>query len=214
ALLLPAARRSRSRAHGRRPLFGIEDAGRWCLLDAADSGPVVLDESRLDHLLLVYLQRWGVLCRKVLEREGTAPPWRDLLPRLRRMELRGEVRGGRFIAGVGGEQFALAGTVEALRARQRQWQQERESGSPRRPQRVVINATDPLNLLGILLPEKRVPHLAGNRILFEDGLPVAVLEREALHCLGATGEELAQEYRQLLGRHPRPPRLHAGTPGA
>src|SRR5690606_37715236 len=202
ALLLPAARRSRSRPHGRRPLFGIEDAGRWALLDASDSGPIPLDESRLDRLLLVYLQRWGVLCRKVMEREGTAPPWRVLLPRLRRMELRGEVRGGHFIAGVGGEQFALAGTVDALRARQRQWQQERDSGAARRPQRVVINATDPLNLLGILLPERRVAQLAGNRILFEDGLPVAVLEREELFCLGTATGSLAQEYRQLLGRQP------------
>ncbi|MDY6983262.1 MAG: hypothetical protein SV422_09250, partial [Pseudomonadota bacterium] len=176
ALLTPDANKPKHGSHDRRrAIYGIEDAGRWSLLapltpvatatnidahannesartsDAHDG----LNDEQLDRLIAIYLKRWGVITRKVLEREQSAPPWRTLLLKLRRMELRGEIRGGRFIAGVGGEQFALADTVTALRKQQKLWQEQQDSNTPHVPQRVVLNATDPLNLVGTLLPEKK-----------------------------------------------------------
>jgi len=211
ALLTPDSHKPKA-GHGerRRAIYGIEEAGRWALLQAptpfADKG---LDDEQLERLIGIYLQRWGVLSRKVLEREQGAPPWRQLLPKLRRMELRGDLRGGRFIAGVGGEQFALADTVTALRKQQKTWQEQQDSGTPHMPQRHVINATDPLNLLGTLLPGRKVPHLAGNRLLFEDGLPVAALEKDVAHCLDTADEARQWELQQLLQRRHFPPRLRA-----
>ena len=108
------------------------------------------------------LRRYGVVFRTLLERETNLPPWRDLLYACRRLEARGELRGGRFVEGVSGEQFALPEAAALL-----QKQQGRELPS------VVISATDPLNLIGILQPGERVPALRGNRILFKNGLPVA-----------------------------------------
>ena len=93
-------------------MFGVEDAGRWSLLekDEALGQPQtnsrhwgVLDEEQLERLIGIYLQRWGVIFRGVLERELFSPPWRVLLTALRKMELRGTIRGGRFVAGVSGE---------------------------------------------------------------------------------------------------------------
>src|SRR5690606_7117739 len=115
--------------------------------------------------------------------------WRVLLFTLRRMELRGELRGGRFIAGVGGEQFARSETVERLRRAQKEVQGSHPNGAPREPRRVVLSAADPLNLLGVLLPEKRVANLNSNRILFEDGLPTAVLEKDEVKFLRETAQE-------------------------
>ncbi|HHX81886.1 MAG TPA: ATP-dependent DNA helicase, partial [Pseudomonadaceae bacterium] len=214
ALLTPGNNKPKAGSYGRhRALYGMADAGRWSLLDLpgmAEGAEPEFDDEQLERLIGVYLARWGVLSRRVLERETHAPPWRVLLARLRRMELRGELRGGRFIAGIGGEQFALQGTVEQLRKQQRQWQEAREEAAvPVPPQRVILNATDPLNLLANLLAEKRVAHLSGNRILFEDGVPVAVLEKETLRCLLPRDEVQAREYQQLLERRHFPPRLRA-----
>jgi len=146
----------------------------------------------------------------VLEREQNVPPWRQLLIKLRRMELRGDIRGGRFISGVGGEQFALPDTVATLRKQHKLWQdaQERDP-STRTPLRHIINATDPLNLLGSLLPDKRVPHQSGNRILFEDGVPIAVLEKDEVKLL--RGDNSAQQWdlQKLLQKKTFPPRLRA-----
>jgi ATP-dependent Lhr-like helicase len=173
--------------------------------------PDELTEEQLDRLIAIYLKRWGVITRKVLDRETSAPPWRTLLLKLRRMELRGEIRGGRFINGVGGEQFALADTVTGLRKQQKLWQEHLDSDIHTRtePRRFVVNATDPLNLLGTLLPEKRVAHLSGNRILFEDGLPIAVLEKDEVRLLRASDSEKQWQVQQMLQRRYFPPRLRA-----
>ena len=106
------------------------------------------------------LRRYGVLCVELLARESMAPRWRELVRVLRQLELRGEVRGGRFVAGLVGEQFALPEAVEMLR----QVKNEALTG-----QRVVISACDPLNLAGILVPGDRVPALLGNRVVYMDG---------------------------------------------
>jgi len=113
---------------------------------------------------------------RLIEREADRlPPWRELLRAYRRLESRGEIRGGRFVAGFTGEQFALPEAVGALRDMRRR---------TRTGQLISVSGADPLNLVGILTPGARLPALAGNRVLYEDGLPVAVLaggERKLLH---------------------------------
>ncbi|HZN03842.1 MAG TPA: DEAD/DEAH box helicase, partial [Candidatus Polarisedimenticolia bacterium] len=121
-------------------------------------------EDRMTQAAAQLLRRWGVLFRDLLAREGTAPPWRDLLTELRRAEARGEVRGGRFVDGFPGEQFALAEAVDALRAARRQG-----PGDAVRE----ISAADPLNLAGILTPGPRIPAQGRGRVLLHDGVPAA-----------------------------------------
>ncbi|HEX8907792.1 MAG TPA: hypothetical protein VF805_01240 [Anaeromyxobacteraceae bacterium] len=141
---------------GRRPGAA---GGRWVLLQRPQFPPDALLERRADQ----YLRRWGVVFRDLLAREPDAPPWRELLPVLRRREAQGEVRGGRFVAGFSGEQFALGAAVEALRAVRR--------ARPDGGERVELSAADPLNLVGILTPGARVPAALANRIAYVDGVP-------------------------------------------
>ncbi len=109
------------------------------------------------------LRRYGVVFRDVLAREAQIPPWRVLLQIYRRWEASGEIRGGRFVDGVAGEQYALPGAVEALRAVRRQ---------AAATETVVVSAADPLNLTGILFPGPKVPVSSGHLIVYRDGLPV------------------------------------------
>jgi ATP-dependent Lhr-like helicase len=155
ALVDPKRRRGEGRGRSARPRHA---AGRWALLRPAPSLAAPADAfSR--HLL----KRWGVVFRDLLARESLAPPWRDLLVVLRRMEARGEVRGGRFIAGFVGEQFALPEAVDLLRAVRR----EGPSGEV-----MTISTADPLNLVGIVLPGPRISALAGGVIRLRDGVQV------------------------------------------
>jgi len=151
------------RRRGRRQSLAVEATGRWALLPA----PVVTERGerheQVAHLARVLLRRYGVVFRALLVRESGLPAWRELLYALRRMEARGEVRGGRFVQGFSGEQFALPEAVAALR----RFRDADEEGVL-----VVVNAADPLNLAGILLPGERVPALASNRVLYRDGVPV------------------------------------------
>ena len=168
ALMLPAARRapSRSRHRVHRPLFGIEDAGRWSLVrqHAASSTPAQEDA---EHVVRALLRRYGVIAWRLLEREaGWLPPWRDLVRVCRRLEARGELRGGRFIAGLSGEQFALPEAVARMREMRRQ---------PPDASLVCLAASDPANLLGTVLPGPKLPRVAGTRVLYRDGTPVATL---------------------------------------
>jgi ATP-dependent Lhr-like helicase len=110
------------------------------------------------------LRRYGVVFRDVLARESVLPTWRELLMMFRRLEDRGEVRGGRFVAGFIGEQFALPVAVESLRAARH---------APLRGETVTISAADPLNLVGIVLPGERVPAISGRFVVLRDGVPVA-----------------------------------------
>ncbi|MBU2099135.1 MAG: ATP-dependent DNA helicase, partial [Gammaproteobacteria bacterium] len=107
----PASATGRQRS--RRSGYSVEEAGRWSLLYKPE--PAAVDEQTLESLISVYLQRWGVISRQIIARESVAPAWRDLLPVLRRQELRGHLRGGRFIEGLGGEQFTLPELVAPLR---------------------------------------------------------------------------------------------------
>ena len=161
ALLDPKRRRGEGRGRTARPRHA---AGRWALLCESASGvPTSGGPSAQDfaHQLLL---RWGVLFRDLLARETLAPAWRDLLVELRRMELRGEVRGGRFVAGYLGEQFALPEALELLRSVRR----------VEKPGELVeISTADPLNLLGIVLPGPRESTLAGGVLRLRDGVPAA-----------------------------------------
>ncbi|HXO16572.1 MAG TPA: DEAD/DEAH box helicase, partial [Candidatus Dormibacteraeota bacterium] len=114
-------------------------SGRWTLLTSATER---IDREAFARRLLA---RWGVVFRDVVVRESLAPRWRELLVVLRRMEARGEIRGGRFVAGFVGEQFALPEAVDALRA-------ARRAGAEADAERVNLGACDPLNLTGIILP--------------------------------------------------------------
>lgn len=174
ALIVPSGKRPADARRGRhrhrrglhRGINNIDEAGRWALIAPATApvagGWLSADEDALRATAQALLRRYGVVFRTLLERESNLPPWRDLLYACRRLEARGELRGGRFVAGVSGEQFALPEAAAML-----QKQQGRELPP------VVISATDPLNLVGILQPGERVPALRSNRILFKNGLPAA-----------------------------------------
>jgi ATP-dependent Lhr-like helicase len=168
-------------SHKRKPLtggprrhrtvpFGIESGGRWALLKDGQRGGGAAaqsdDGARLPVLAWILLRRYGVVSRRVLTREANPPSWRDLLPVYRRLEARGEIRGGRFVAGMSGEQFALPEAVVQLRAIRR---------AERTGELIGISAADPLNLTGIFTPGERIPALAGNRILYKDGVPMLAL---------------------------------------
>jgi ATP-dependent helicase Lhr and Lhr-like helicase len=156
--LLPADKRRT----GARRAAGLESAGRWSLLPAR--GPA--EPGDVERWARLLLRRYGVMFRALLAREN-APPWRDLLREYRRLEARGEVRGGRFVERHAGEQFALPEAIPLLR-RQRQARAELDE--------VCLSACDPLNLLGTLLPGERVPASPRNRILYRDAAPIAVLD--------------------------------------
>jgi ATP-dependent Lhr-like helicase len=135
--------------------------GRWSLLgpqEPPDFDPDELAEAMAGQLLA----RWGVIFRDLLVREQMALPWRDVLFALRRLEARGLVRGGRYVTGFAGEQFALPEAVEELRTVHR----SRPDGTT-----VTISAADPLNLAGIVTPGPRVPALRTTRLTLRDGVP-------------------------------------------
>jgi ATP-dependent Lhr-like helicase len=149
------------------------------------------------------LRRYGVVFRRLLERESLAPPWRDLLRVYRRLEARGEIRGGRFVDGFSGEQFALPEAVGRLRAVRRE---------QRRGHLASVSAADPLNLVGIVTPGERLPALSGNRVLFRDGEPIAVLESRHTRFLVELGPAERWQAQNALTRRPfqsAAPRLRA-----
>ena len=214
ALLTPGSRKRGShRRRGRKAMFGVEDAGRWSLLDTFSQAAKpaeqasrywnVLDEEQLQRLAGVYLLRWGVLFRNLLDRESKAPPWRVLLASLRKMELRGTIRGGRFISGVSGEQFAFSETVDALR-------QFRKGQEKRADQTwICIAATDPLNLINLSLPKRKLPRLGKNRVLYRNGIAVAVLESGDVHFLTEVDPDRRWLLQQMLLKRKFPTRLRS-----
>ena len=182
ALLTPSGKRKRFGGGKRRrsAMFGIEDAGRWsCVRRAAAAGPrdAELAQETLEHIAFTLLRRYGVVFWRLLQREAAwLPPWRDLLRVLRRLEARGDLRGGRFVAGISGEQFALPEAVGLLRETRR---------APATGTLISVSGADPLNLVGTLLPGPRIAALAGNRVLYRDGLPLAALVGSTVQWLTA-----------------------------
>jgi len=177
----------------------VETAGRWSLLKTEKN-----DDA--EAIARTLLKRYGVVFRTLLQRESQLPPWRELVRVYRRLEARGEIRGGRFVAGFGGEQFAAPDAVGRLRA-------VRKAGKI--DERVVLSAVDPLNLVGILTPEARVAAIHRNRILLKDGLPIAAVEGGQVRRLAESALE-DQQLRTLLARrslrHPLRPHLRTRTP--
>jgi ATP-dependent Lhr-like helicase len=191
ALVTSRKRREKLRQY-RRPLVSMEDAGRWSLprrLPVPENAEALANPA-VDHIARVLLCRYGVVFRKLLERETSLPPWRELFYVYRRMEARGEIRGGRFVAGFAGEQFALPDAATMLLGMTRDTATDR----------VSISAADPLNLVGIVTAGDKVPALSGNRVLFEQGVPVAVQAGGEVRFLKEVAEGSQWEIRNLLIR--------------
>jgi ATP-dependent Lhr-like helicase len=197
ALLLPLDRRKPiggGRRRRRTALFGIEDAGRWTLARraACAEAAAAAATDAAEVVARTLLKRYGVVFWRLLEREaGCLPPWRDLLRTLRRLEARGEIRGGRFVAGVTGEQFALPEAVGSLREVRR---------AEKTQTLVAVCGADPLNLVGILTSGARMPALPSNRLLFLDGVPLATLVGGTVQFLMEIEPELRERARTALVR--------------
>ena len=149
-------------------------AGRWSMFSEPSATlihPTAIERAKLTDAALdaharILLCRYGVLFRELLARESNAPKWRDLLPILRRLEDRGEIRGGRFVSGPFGEQFALPEAVDSLRAARR------ESANHANEAPIAVAAADPLNLAGIIVPGERIPAIPGREVSFLNGAVV------------------------------------------
>jgi ATP-dependent Lhr-like helicase len=152
--------------------------GRWSLWRHSLTGDSLSSETILERRARQLLRRYGIVFRDLLARESNMPPWRSLLPVYRRLEARGEIRGGRFVSGFVGEQFALPDAVEALRELRRK---------PHAPSVVILAAADPLNLVGIIGPGSRVSPYSNHVIAYQDGVAVgAGLRGEVLSRLQST----------------------------
>jgi ATP-dependent Lhr-like helicase len=190
--------RLRRRARGMRASpVSLDAGGRWAMVHEPrldDKAGAAVD-ARAEAQATVLLRRFGVVFKKLVEREPGLLPWRDVLAALRRMEARGTVRGGRFVVGFSGEQFALPEVVSPLRAARRL------SGEPAH---LVISATDPMNLTGVILPGVRVPAVLGHRLLLEDGLVVAVKDASGVRLVDDTRLDPSTIH-ALLQRRPGTP---------
>lgn len=180
---------------------GIEEAGRWTVLPSPD--PVAQDAAaRSEHVERIarkLLARYGVVFKKMLTREAAwLPSWYELLTVYRRLEARGEIRGGRFVANVMGEQFAATEAIASLRALRK---------PPAVPEFIALSAADPLNLVGVLTPGARVPALAGNRILLRDGETIAMEIGGEVRFIEPLNPEDEWQVRTALLRQPLLPSL-------
>jgi ATP-dependent helicase Lhr and Lhr-like helicase len=203
ALLVPSGERrpfAGARRRRRTVNFGMEDAGRWALARPARQskiGPLGEPEA-VEHVARTLLKRYGVVFWRLLAREADwLPPWRDLLRVYRKLESRGEIRGGRFVSGFSGEQFALADAITTLREVRR----KEDSGSW-----LSLSGADPLNLVGILTPGPRLAALTGNRLLYRDGIPIATLAGGEVQFLQMLDEKDEWEARKALLRVTAPAR--------
>jgi len=212
ALLVPPDRR-RPAIGGRRrrriALFGMDAAGRWSRItrpaaaagtataagqgDTSASARAPADEA-VEHIVRTLLRRWGVIFWRLLVREAAwLPPWRDLLMCCRRLEARGEIRGGRFVAGFSGEQYAAPEAIALLREARRR---------PHEGHYVSLSGADPLNLAGILTPGARLPSLSGNRLLYRDGVPIALLSGgDVSFLIELPPQQQWEAHNLLLRRH-------------
>ncbi|MCP1372688.1 DEAD/DEAH box helicase [Dyella lutea] len=196
ALLLPAAKREnpRHRRVRHHSLSSLEDAGRWALVRARaprEESDEAHRREQVEHVARTLLQRYGVVFWKLLEREAAwLPSWRELRQVYQRLEARGEIRGGRFVDGLVGEQFALPDAIPALRSIAR-----RDASG----ELVVVSGCDPLNLTGSVLAGERIPAVIGTRILFEDGVAVAAWVSGKVQWLVEGDGEKQQRWREALG---------------
>jgi ATP-dependent Lhr-like helicase len=187
-------------------------AGRWSLVPGSGTGPGTgsgtgpgtgsgtgpgpVPEPIVAAQARALLKRYGVVCRRMLTREPGAAPWRDLARMYRTLEARGEIRGGRFVTGLSGEQFALPEAVERLR-------ETRRTAADGRV--VTISAADPLNLAGIITAGERVRAQTSTRIAYCDGVPIAVLEGDFVRPLTDVPPAVASHLATALAGRPVPP---------
>jgi len=197
ALLVPSDQRAtfgrnEGKRRHKRHLASIEFAGRWWLLGRngesasklterltaspalASNGSTSSRETALEKFAWTLLRRYGVVFRRLLDRESIPVSWYELGKVYRSLEARGLIRGGHFVSGVSGEQFALPEAIGQLRAVRKR---------PPAGELITVSGADPLNLLGILVPGPRLPGIVANRLLFRDGLPIATLEGGEIHYL-------------------------------
>ncbi len=204
ALLTPASRKTNAgRRRRREAVYDMASAGRWSILRGATDMPAGVSTSNsesIEEVARVLLIRYGIVFKRLLEREGIAIPWRVLLRTYHRLEARGEIRGGRFVAGISGEQFALPEAVGMVRAIRR---------APALESLVSVSAADPLNLIGIITPGARVSTHAANRVLYRDGIPVAVLEAGDARFLIEMSTAQQWKVKSALVRKTTPPVLRS-----
>jgi ATP-dependent Lhr-like helicase len=248
ALLMPSSRKTQAAAKRkhRQPVYGMASAGRWSLLNrgheflpaasespnARVSGSTIkegADQETVEEIARILLKRYGVVFKRLLEREGIALPWRLLLRMYHRLEARGEIRGGRFVAGISGEQFALPEAVGMLRAIRRARTGVIDFGF-RSPQSdepslkvglppgseastteslISVSAADPLNLVGIITPGGRIAAHTSNRILYSNGNPVAVMEGGETRFLVELSRAMEWKAKSALMRKATPPQLRS-----
>ncbi len=214
ALLTPGSRKTQAaRRKQRQPVYEMASAGRWSLLHRSNgsleassvSSPSRLNQKPIDpetaeEVARVLLKRYGVVFKRLLEREGVSLPWRVLLRTYHRLEARGEIRGGRFVAGISGEQFALPEAVGMLRSIRRAGAQD---------SLISVSAADPLNVAGIITPGNRVTAHTGNRILYQDGAPIAALESGETRFLVELSRAMEWKAKSALMRKATRPELRS-----
>ena len=215
ALLTPLSKSTHREVEKRRrkhkQVYSMDNAGRWVCLrrEERDGNPTVreganfapaIDRDAIEAVAHKLLARYGVVFRKVLERESINVPWRDLLRVYRRLEARGELRGGRFVGGFSGEQFASTEAVQLLRSIRRAAPDETL---------ISISAADPLNLVGVITPGPRLSSSSSNRVLYRDGVPIALLEAKEIRFLVEMNAAEQWKARNALLRHNVPPKVRA-----
>jgi ATP-dependent Lhr-like helicase len=199
ALLVPDKYRTNERRSRNTEVFTMDYAGRWSLFrnDNAENRKGLSNED-ITVIAWALLRRYGVVFRKLAERENLSPPWRELIRTLRTMEARGQIRGGRFVDGVWGEQFALPEAIIQLRKSKKE---------NKNNVLVAISAADPLNLTGIITPGHRIPAFFGNRILYKDGNPIAYMEAKEVRFINEPAQDKKWDLQKSLVQRHIPPRL-------
>jgi ATP-dependent Lhr-like helicase len=215
ALITPLSKTTHREIEKRRrrgkQLYSMDEAGRWVRLRREEAAQAVspakqdgdnrnppIDRDTIEAIAGKLLQRYGVVFRKILDREAITVPWRDLLRVYRRWEARGEIRGGRFVGGFSGEQFASTEAVQLLRSIRR---------APAEGTLISLSAADPLNLQGIITPGPRLSQSSTNRVLYRDGVPIAVLEAKELRFLVEMNAADQWQARNALLRRHVPPKV-------
>ena len=209
ALLLPEDKRApfgnseRRRRH--KSVTSVESGGRWSLLrrmlPAASDLLVTESTERADSIeafARVLLRRYGVVSRRISEKESLHVSWFELIRVFRRLEARGEIRGGYFVGGLSGEQFARPEAIGLLRSIRK---------TKAKGEFIAISAADPLNLIGILTPGPRIPAVTSHRILLRDGVPIAALRAGQVIELERQRMEAGRSIRNALLVGTLPPKL-------
>lgn len=186
-----ADRSTKNRRSARKKRIGLvrkrttpNNTGRWSVWRRENEN--VIEEQSLQYYEYVeqwawqLIRRWGVVFRDLLIKESGAPRWFELLQVYRRLEARGEIRGGRFVSGVAGEQFAMSGTIQELR---------KLRDNPTTNELIILSATDPLNLVGILTKQARIPSTANNKLAYRNGTLIAYSKGEELYLLSKINEK-------------------------